>query len=134
MQFNTTCPACGSQLSLDTSETTATCPFCGTTYQVDFSQTEPVLTAIRPGEMTPEPLPAQSAETESAEPEPPPPVFEPAVQYEAPPPPMQAEVVTPNAPKRNTTWILVAIGVIAVVCALCVCMALASVVWNIRVQ
>lgn len=131
MNIATPCPACGSQLSLSTGEKTATCNFCGNHYEVDFSETQPVLKMLTPEEMTPEPLPVQSAETESIVPEPPQPVFEPAVHFDPPPPPLRAEPVPATSPiKRNTTWITVAVVVMVVLCSLCACLAVFFAFYN----
>ncbi len=133
MNLTTTCPACGSQISLSTGEKTAKCDFCGSHYEVDFSETQPALKVITPEEIVPEPLPVQSAETESVVLDPPQPMFEPAVRFD-PPAPMQAQPVTTSPAKRNTTWITVAIIVMAVLCSLCACLVLFSLVYNFSAQ
>ena len=126
MDLNVTCPACGAVLSLRETTRRISCDFCGNNFDVDPTQTEPALKRITPEEMIADPIPVQSAATESIIPEPEPP------SIEAFPPPMIPQpriepmpaYQTPEQPKRNWTWIIVAIIVMVVACGGCSLLAL----------
>lgn len=126
MDINVSCPACGAVLRLSETSRRVTCDFCGNHFDVDTTKTEPGLQRITPAEMIADPIPVQSAVTESVIPEPveiqtpfepePAPVLpraEPLPPYQ----PAQPSLETPS--KRNWTWIIVAIVVGVIACGAC---------------
>ncbi len=129
MDINVNCPACGAVLRLSETTRRVTCDFCGNNFDVDTSKTEPDLQRITPAEMIADPIPVQSAETESVIP---PPVErlaprepEPVIPRAEPLPPYQpTEPDVSPTPKRNWTWIIIAIVVAVMVCGACSLVAL----------
>lgn len=107
--MNIECPACGAVLSVESTTRRTTCEFCGNNFDVDTTKTEPMLQRITPAEMIADPIPVQSAETESIIPPPLPRAVE---SYPAPEPPARP-VPTPTIPgeqpRRNWLWIGIAI-------------------------
>lgn len=114
MNINVECPACGAVLSLQNTTRRTTCEFCGNSFDVDTTQTEPVLARITPEEMIADPIPVQSAETESVIPPPPP---RPVETFTAPPPPrtVPTPTIPGEQPRRNWLWIgiVILVGLLA---------------------
>lgn len=130
LNINVECPACGAVLNLQDTTRRTTCEFCGNNFDVDPTKTEPVLQRITPEEMIADPIPVQSAETESVIPPPAPP--RPVETFTAPPP---RSVPTPTIPgeptKRNWLWIGVAILVGLLAFGVCGVMLLIRVLMGI---
>lgn len=136
MEFNTSCPACGAVLTLESNSKRVTCGFCGNQFSVDTSSALPALERVIPGEMQPEPLPVQSALTESAETLPPPSTLQPAETLPpifSPEPvdlpaftPPNRPVGTPAQRSKFPVWLIVALGVFLLMCGACALMAMFS--------
>ncbi len=127
MAIHVNCPACGASLSVSETTRRTTCDFCGNHFDVDTTQTEPALKRITPEEMIADPIPVQSAQTESVLPEPEPVIIPPPTPPFARKDPPPYEPVTP---KRNLTWVVIAIIVALLACGGCSMMALLRLVQN----
>jgi hypothetical protein len=128
MELNIPCPACGAQLNLSTDADQATCPYCGNHFSVDQTKVTPGLKIAPREEMIPEPLPVQSAETESVLPTPEP-VPSPLPVYQPPEPPGYSSM-PPAAPRRSNTPIIIGLVVVLLLCALCACLVSAGLITN----
>jgi hypothetical protein len=133
MQMNTTCPACGAIFYVSSDAHRIDCPFCATSYEADLTGVQPALSIVTPEGTTADPLPYQSAETESAET--PPVINEPAYsQVQTPPDPIQnwqPPLAAPPPPaRRNLIWILAGVVGLVLVCSVCACLGLMALVYN----
>jgi hypothetical protein len=63
MSINTTCPGCGSSLSIDEDQKSVTCQFCGNHFNVNLDDTSPALKKAG--------LPGESSPADSVQPPPP---------------------------------------------------------------
>lgn len=137
MEYNTSCPACGAVLTLESSSERVTCEFCGNRFTVDNSNALPALERVIASEMVADPLPVQSALTESAEPAPPPleSLHAETLPPFRPPEPANIPAFTPSTrsetaaqKSRFPVWIIIALGVFLLVCGACGLMALLSII------
>jgi len=122
MSVQSTCPACGAQLSVDEGGGKVTCPYCGSSFNVDMS-------AVQPAFKVSENAPAQEPQLQIIPPEVPP-------EYnstDAGPTgqPLTGEVVHSTFGTRaqvsffgNRWWVVILVVVLGAFCLSCACLVL----------
>ena len=154
MAINTTCPGCGSSLSIDENQQSVTCQFCGNHFNVNLDETAPALkkatppadsdpaAAVQPPAQNSYNPPVPGAVNDASSnpynppipgmpPTPPTDVYNPPLEdissgssqpYSPPPFSAPAEQPLISRITGNRLWIAIAVAVLVIFCASCLCM------------